>query len=241
MDDLCFYWKWHGQARGLNHKLKNSPLIASYFLQKIIASNYLILAGYLESCLNELETAMRDDHIDKGTKDMTITISKQWAVLQSWSHRFPEYCGMLEDIHLMQSKLPEDALEKDSSEAWAECVEDFAAINHNMTRLRERTATLAESFVGLASMAGMQESLDEAKNVQILTLLGIFFLPLSWIASIFALEARPDPEGLKLYSKTAFPTAVGLTLVVLLSMALRRNFRHDHARRPAWWSNWKRL
>lgn len=42
------------------------------FLQKIVASYYTILAGYLESCLNELELSIRLTHVDKWPKHMTI-------------------------------------------------------------------------------------------------------------------------------------------------------------------------
>lgn len=197
----------------------DSILPVTVFLQKIVASNYMILSGYLESCLNELELAVRLAHVSKGAKNMTLQISEQWFILQSWCHRFPEYCGMLDDIRQLHAKLPRPGCPPGTApkpQVWDGCVEDFEAISAKMDALRRRTEVLADSFVGLASMAGMQESLDEARNVQILTFLGIFFLPLSWIASIFAIDDRPHPTGFPLYCKTAFPVAVGLTLLIAL-------------------------
>lgn len=217
MDDLCFYWKHHGD--GMIDPSVDSILSVMVFLQKIVASNYMILIGYLESCLNELELSVRLIHVSKGARNMTLQISEQWFILQSWCHRFPEYCGMLDDIRQSHAKLPKPGSPLNTTikrRTWDSCVEDFEAISARMDALRRRTELLADSFVGLASMAGMQESLDEARNVQILTFLGIFFLPLSWIASIFAIDDRPHPTGFPLYCKTAFPVAVGLTLLVAL-------------------------
>lgn len=223
MDDLCFYLEHYGTMEEQIPPSRAGPISMTFFLQKIIASNYMILAGYLDSCLNELELAIRLAHIRKGTKDSALNISENWSILQSWSHRFPEYCGMLKDILHIHSKQPQCS--EGERARWDECKQDFEAISARMDSLRERADLLAESFVGLASMAGMQESLDEAKNVQILTFLGIFFLPLSWVASIFAITERPDPQGFLLYCKTAFPTAFGLVLVVAACLFWRK--RHD--------------
>jgi hypothetical protein len=221
MDDICFYWKYHGSGMVQNTPDSAGILPVTVFLQKIVASNYMILAGYLESCLNELELSVRQAHVDKGARNMSLRISEQWSILQSWSHRFPEYCGMLDDIRrshakLLVSKPNSGSVTRPHRKWWHSCVEDFEAISSKMNALRQRTELLGESFVGLASMAGMQESLEEARNVQILTFFGIFFLPLSWIASIFAIEKRPDPTGFPLYCKTAFPVAFALTLIVAL-------------------------
>ncbi|KAL1878145.1 hypothetical protein Daus18300_002061 [Diaporthe australafricana] len=167
-----------------------SALPTTIFLQKIVSSNYMIFVGYLESCLNELETSIRLSHVDKGTRNMTLKVSELWSILQSWSHRFPEYCGMLDDILKSHAKLrppspsPNQPGPQPNARNWDGCFDDFEAISVKMNALRQRTELLAESFVGLASMAGMQESLDEARNVKILTLLGVFFLPLSWIAKV---------------------------------------------------------
>lgn len=135
---------------------------------------------------------------------------------------------MLDDILKSHAKLckPAKPGTPNNPLTWDACFEDFEAISVKMNALRQRTELLAESFVGLASMAGMQESLDEARNVQILTFLGIFFLPLSWIASIFAITERPDPTGFPLYCKTAFPVAVGLTFLVALYVFLWRRVVH---------------
>lgn len=76
MDDLCFYWKHHAVSTSAD-----TTLTATVFLQKIVSSNYMILVGYLESCLNELELSIRQSHIDKGTRNMTLNVSEQWSIL----------------------------------------------------------------------------------------------------------------------------------------------------------------
>ncbi|RYP69636.1 hypothetical protein DL771_006000 [Monosporascus sp. 5C6A] len=185
MDDLCFYWRTHGtlmvpeSTSGLPDSNAGTPgsnsgkpecpaLVATIFLHKIVASNYMILVGYLESCLNELEVAIQIKHIQEGKKHQTLDVSDQWSVFQSYAHRFPEYCAMVQDIVQVRKdvKLP-------MVNGWDGCTKDFEGIRDKLTMLRSRSEVLNESFIGLASMAGMQESLDEAKNVRILTFLAV--------------------------------------------------------------------
>jgi len=212
MDDLCFYWKTHGSLIGV----ENDPSLATIFLQKIIASNYSILVEYLKSQLNELEFDIVRTEIHEG-KNQALDVGHKWSVLQSWSHRFPEYGDMLHDILEIHKSTQQVAVRGD---AWAECNMDFEAINKRFSELRRRTEKLGESFIGLANMAGIQESLDEAKNVKVLTFLGLFFLPLSLLATIFAMGTTYGPGGpkFKVYFSVALPISGGLVIsaVVIL-------------------------
>ncbi|KAL9620768.1 MAG: hypothetical protein Q9160_004781 [Pyrenula sp. 1 TL-2023] len=219
MDDLCFYWTHHKEIC-----MSTSSLVATTFLQKIIASNYMMLEGYLGACLNELETDIRLTHIDKGKKNQTLQISEQWSILQSWSHRFPEYCGMIDDI-MSRRKIPGN---DSPPHEWTDCTRDFQEIKERMAELRRRAEMLNESFVGLAGMAGMQESLDEAKNVQLLTFLGLFFLPLSYISSLFAMPENYGPEKSRfwIYCSIAFPFALGFQSLGWLFIYLIRPKLH---------------
>ncbi|OCK89139.1 uncharacterized protein K441DRAFT_681398 [Cenococcum geophilum 1.58] len=228
LDDLCFYWKTcHTQIKNF----RENPLFASIFLQKIIASNYMTLVGYLEANLSELETAIILSEIKERKKHQALDVTEKWSILQSWSHRFPEYCGMIDDLLEWHSipKLPPNI-----KDAWENCEKDFKDIQRRLSNLRSRTQLLSESFVGLATMAGIQESLDEAKGVKVLTFLGFFFLPLSLISALFTL---PDEYGLGkgrfwLYAAIAFPTAAVITCVATtLVFGWRANFGKQYYRR----------
>jgi hypothetical protein len=54
-----------------------------------------------------------------------------------------------------------------------------------------RIQLLSDSFVGLANMAGIQESLDEAKAVKLLAVLDFFFVPMLFVVSVFAMPNHP--------------------------------------------------
>lgn len=216
MEDLIFYWENHTISGGANRN-SNSALGTTFFLQKIIASNYMILVGYLEACLNELEFAIAVSSVEKGVHQI-LHVSEQWSSLQSWSHRFPEYCAAVGDIlRQLKHNLPEEDTKR------REWIEDFEGIRDRLGELRARTQVLSESFVGLASMAGIQESLEEAKNVKILTIMGVFFLPLSWISSLFAMNEKYLPTTPKFtdYVRIAFPVAGGLTALVVMILYYR--------------------
>ena len=209
LDDLCFYWKNHHNR--IKH-VRESPLLATIFLHKIIASHYMILAGYLEASINELETAIMLSEVKEGAKHQALDVTEKWSILQSWSHRFPEYCGMIDDL-LDWHPVPN--LPTNCKDAWEDCQKDFKGIQRRLGNLRSRAQLLSESFVGLASMAGIQESLDEAKGVKVLTFLGFFFLPLSLISSLFAMpdDYGPEKNRFWLYAAIAFPTATFITVV----------------------------
>jgi hypothetical protein len=212
MDDLIFYWTTHEEPG-----ISKTPLAATIFMQKIIASNYMILLGYLEACLNELETDIRLTHIGKGEKDQALKVVEHWSILQSWSHRFPEYCGAINDI--LSRRTPPD--HPSPPQQWQGCTKDFEAIGNQLSKLWKRTETLSDSFVGLANVAALQASLDEARNIKILTVLGLFFLPLTYIATLFAIpgiefphDPAPGQHRGWVYAAIAVPVAVSLPILI---------------------------
>lgn len=219
LDDLSYYFKTDSASSKVT-----CPFAATRLAQKIVASNYMILLGYLDSCVNELEFAIRREHIGKGQKDQSLAIAMQLEILQSWNHRLPEYCGMVDDI-LYRQGYPDPPKEPQALE---DCYKDFVGIKRKMDEVKRRAEVLDASFVGLFGMAGMRESLEEAENVRVLTFLGVFFLPLSWISSIFAMPDVYGPEKSRfwLYCAVAFPTAVSLTVVVIFLIWARRRGVH---------------
>ncbi|CAI6332887.1 unnamed protein product [Periconia digitata] len=224
LDDLCHYWQKHGgMVSGLSDGMKTSSILVTVCLQKIIASNYMILIGYLEANVNELETAILLYPVQEKRKHQTMQVTEQWAILQSWSHRFPEYNGMIDDILDWHFKAASGCDAK-VIEEWEKCTNDFKAIKRRLDILRDRTQLLSDSFVGLASMAGIQESLDEAKAVKLLTVLGFFFVPLSLVSSLFAMPNKdtlinvPSTgvlSGFRYYALIAFTVSGGMTFFVV--------------------------
>lgn len=228
LDDLCFYWKTHHERIKIS---RESPLLASISLQKIIASHYMILVGYLESSINELETAIMLSEVKEGAKHQALDVSEKWSILQSWSHRFPEYCGMLDGVLEWHSRAD---LSSSVHGPWKTCETDFKGIQRKLGNLRDRAQLVSDSFVGLASMAGIQDSLDEAKGVKVPTLLGFFFPPLSLISSLFAMPDRygPEQDRFWLYAPIAFPTATLITVVTELVFGWQTYT-------PLWKQRWK--
>lgn len=224
LEDLCHYWEKHsGVVSHLSGDMKKTSILATICLQKVIASNYMILIDYLEANVNELETAILLHQVQENKKHQTMHVTEQWSILQSWSHRFPEYGGMIDDIldwHSEASSKCDDTVKTE----WEKCTKDFKAIKRRLDILRERTQLLSDSFVGLASMAGIQESLDEAKAVKLLTVLGFFFVPLSLVSSLFAMPNKDTlihvPStgvlgGFRYYALIAFTVSGGMTFFVV--------------------------
>jgi hypothetical protein len=216
LDDLYYYLSKHGdRVPKAYNPYKDGALMSTLFLQKIVASNYMILVGYLESNLNELETAILQMEIKKQKRHQVSGVEEKYTVLQSWSHRLPEYGGMVDDI-LRWHASAGHGLPKALRQQWAGCTKDFREVQRRLNIVRNHTQVLNESFVGLASMAGMQESLDETKAVKLLTLLGFIFVPCSTVATMFSMPAHAPTKngGFGFFAMVAFSISGILTVIM---------------------------
>jgi hypothetical protein len=56
---MCYYLSKHGaQLEPSHNHFAGRALMSTYFLQKMAASNYMILVGFLDATLNELQVAI---------------------------------------------------------------------------------------------------------------------------------------------------------------------------------------
>ena len=205
LEDLCYYWTHHG---GLIDKVDN-PGISQVFLLKIIASHYILLTEYLNGLANELSFKL-----SRTFDDMDIpSLESDWNDLQSWIPRVTEYLDRVEDINAYLA-VHNEAL----NQPWTDSKPDFKLIHHNLDKIKGRCEGFVNSFMGLASIVGNRQSLEEAKSVHILTVLGTFFIPLSFSATLFSMSGTyiPGSPGFTIYLAVALPLAAVVSFVAFL-------------------------
>ena len=115
-------------------------------------------------------------------------------------------------------------LTKNTTRHWMRTTEDFTNIEEQFLSLRQKAESLLNSFTGLAGMVGNRQSLDEARSVGLLTVLGIAFVPLSLVASLFSMsdEYRPGAGNFWVYFAVSIPFVALMFAMALLSMYWRK-------------------
>ena len=217
LEDICYYWTHHASCIDI----QDDPSISTLFLQKIIASNYMVLIGYVKAMLSTLEWSLSRQNQD--ISEIKIAWAEQrWSDLQSWSRRCSEYC---ENVESTMDSLRIPLLEADASKDWISCEKDFHLISRKVIGLKKRSDALISSLTGLAGILGNRQtlkeasrSLHEAKSVKILTLLGMMFAPLFLTSGIFSMGEKflPGAAYFWVFVAVAIPLVLIVFAVVFL-------------------------
>lgn len=203
-DDICYYFKHNG----VDVDISDDPRSTLVFAQMIVASQYMLLIQYTRSLLNHLAWVLsrRDSFADLNVD----WVEERWSDLLSFHRRCDDHRGNIQAI--IAGLSPEDMTTKERS--WTDVRVDFAHIERQFGRLQEKSDSLISSFTGLASIVGNRQSLAEARSVRLLTLLGLTFLPLSFISGLFSMATPYSPGN----SSFWIYFAVSLPLMLLVFM-----------------------
>jgi hypothetical protein len=230
LEDICFYLTEH--AEDLNLSLED-PSIATIFLKKIAASNWLQLVDYFSFSAHNLEHHFsRNEHFNVFT---IKTMERWWADLHMWHRRCVLHCEEVEAI-LVALRIPEDWMPNGEIEANAmDSGEDFAYIYKRLLWIKHRFELLMNSATGLNAIAGNKEAaaqnsrftqrareeskrfVQEARKASILTFLATVFVPLAVTAGIFSMSAdwAPGDDKFGYYWAISLPVRFSLRWSIL--------------------------
>lgn len=115
--------------------------------------------------------------------------------------------------------------------------EDFERILGYMVEYQQRIDRLTSIVTAIISMQDSQRSREDNKNVARLTWLATFFIPLSFVASLFSMteDISSIRQTIKWYFATSLPLALlslGLAMVLTLPSVSEARKSHLH-----WWRN----
>ncbi|KAF7509271.1 hypothetical protein GJ744_008165 [Endocarpon pusillum] len=148
----------------------------------------------------------------------SVWVEQTWSDLNSFHQRIQTHH---QNIAMLTADLE---LKKSIAIGWIRTTEDFAHIEDQFLSLRQKAENLLDAFTGLAGMVGNRQSLDEARSVGILTVLGVTFVPLSLVASLFSMsdEYRPGAGDFWVYFAVSIPFVALMFALAFLSMYWRK-------------------
>jgi Mg2+ and Co2+ transporter CorA len=175
LEDLIYYYE--NRSDVLTKEEWGTPKGATIFAKKIVAAHYLQLVDYIKVMLPSLEVAEQE----------------QWKALQTTSRRCGNYRDDIEDTLLSLGYALDTTIAKRGYD-WKDCETDYRYIYFRLQILKERTDNLMASMTGLASIAGNQQNLEEAKRLKRLNLLALLFIPLAYTSSLFSMQDEFAPN-----------------------------------------------
>lgn len=224
LQDMCHYLE--NYAHLLDETAWENPSTSSLFLKKMVAAYYLQLIDYIKAMLPSLELKLTTAWVDE---------QEQWRSLQTISRRCGNYRDDIEDT-LLSLGYPLEVLQSDNTPDWRDCQKDFQYIYFRLKVLKQRADTLMQAMTGLASIAGNRQSLEEAKRVKRLTLLGLLFIPLAYTASLFSMQDNYAPNKPQFWVYWA--SALGLVAVTFLLTWLLDSALDEEAQ---WKTRWLKV
>ncbi|KAK7747517.1 hypothetical protein SLS53_001772 [Cytospora paraplurivora] len=240
---------------GSGHK-SSEICVPTQALLHLICNEWLTMADYLKTRLNQVdwEIAFPWDFISKDDQ-----IDSALMKLHQWRRVVPVYREMLAETFLRVFRetahptkinpTPSDPAEKESSALddlrSAECVNayksDFSLVLSYMEEYQERIDRLTNVVTAVINMQDSRRGFKDNRNLQWLTWLATFFIPLSFVATMLSMSSDPWElgESTKLWAEVSIPSGLLiLSMILLMSIAkcrraIRKFFRERFVE-PEW-------
>lgn len=212
-DDLAFYIATHGNLVGID-----SPDTIAMFIKKIVASHYTRQFDFFRRNLREVQRFMRQPS-DFSKVDLA-SVEANWSDIQTIERRLDKARCDLEHI-LIQIGASLDPPHLDRITSWQDTSSDFRFLYHRFIYLQQSAEQINSSITGLAGIVGnrqafkdQQLSLHAAEKSRGLTFIGLVFIPLAFVSSLFSMSEPYGPGGDRfwLYFAISVPVALGVIM-----------------------------
>ena len=220
LDDMVFYLQTHSNTLDLTDP--GSPRI---FVEKLVASQYLKLAEFIQSVIERIQfnLSRRQDL----TSFAVAAVEEQWSDVQGLERRIGEYKDDLEAI-MLQLRIPFGNPNLKDVTDWEDSTPDYQYLYLRFKEISRRANSLNGSTAALAGLTNnrhavkaqelaleaTERSIREAKSVKALTILGLVFVPLAYVATLFSMSDSYGPGGELFW--VYFVVAIPLTGLILL-------------------------
>ena len=216
LDDVVFYIKTHSNALDLT-----DPDSLRTFVEKITASHYLKLARFIQTVIEKVQfnLSRRQDL----TSFAIAAVEEQWSDVQALERRIGEYKDDLEAI-MLQSRIPFESPNLKHAVDWKDRAADYQFLYMRFKEIGQRANSLNGSTAALAGLTNnrhavkaqdlvleaTERSIREAKSAKALTMLGVVFIPLAYVSSLFSMSDpyRPGEKLFWVYFVVALPLIV---------------------------------
>ena len=203
----------------------SDPTSPRIFIEKFVASQYLKLAEFIQSVIErtQFNLSRRQDL----TSFAIAAVEEQWSDVQGLERRIGEYKDDLEAI-MLQLWIPFGNPNLKDVTDWKDSTPDYQYLYLRFKEISRRANGLNGSTAALAGLTNnrhavkaqelaleaTERSIREAKSVKALTILGVVFVPLAYVATLFSMSDSYGPGGELFW--VYFLVAIPLTGLILL-------------------------
>lgn len=225
-------------------------------LLHLICNEWLTMTDYIKTRLNQVdwEIAFPWDFLSKDDQ-----IDRALTKLHQWRRVVPVYREMLADtflrvfretanptkisptLHDHANTKPSALDELRSTECISAYKKDFALVLSYMEEYQERIDRLTNVVTAVINMQDSRRGFKDNRNLQWLTWLATFFIPLSFVATMLSMSSDPWElgESTKLWAEVSIPSGLLiLSMILLMSIAkcrrAIRKFFTEHFVEPEW-------
>lgn len=210
LDDLLFYVT----QRLSNFPFPNTPDMPALLLKKLVLSHTVAHIQYLTAVLNTLELYLRRS----GANIEALSwLESGLGDVFAWGRRLSAYCEQTESA--LDSLGISPVVPSNCMTSVDNCDKDFQYVHRRMLNLKDRTRDLLSSVNGFMSVLEARRSLQEAKSVKMLTILGILFLPFAFTSGILSMgdNFAPGKSKFWVYWAVSGPFILLLFLIAILT------------------------
>jgi len=200
------YWTMNVPA---SFNPKDPTLVSlSYYPLRVVAAEWVKYVAVMHNSIKQYEYSHENvsnfpNELDKLNSDLRD--------LQSWRRRS---MLSLQKIHAIIRLLKWRKGSEPNQEFIEALLEDFRYVATNMEDAGRRLESMLPVVTSLVQIVDARRSFAETANVSRLTILALVFVPLSFISTLFSMDASIAPGGP--YFWVYLAVAVPVTLLVLL-------------------------
>lgn len=198
--DLIYYWQ-KKPPPGFN---SDNPTLLSlaYYPLKIAAAEWVI---YIEAMSNIIKQYEYSTEVTTGSavtgQERLTTIDADLRALQVWGRR------SLQTLYKLRSGLRflKYRTKDVQDDEYLTLVDDYEHLVSMVDIYRHRLETLVPLLTSVVQITDTRRSLREAANVTRLTNLALFFVPLSFVSSLFSINEGVPARVYGIYCAVAIP------------------------------------
>lgn len=216
LDDIIFYTQNHSKVLNLD-----DPTSLRIFAEKIVACHYLKLVEFHQTVIEKIQFNL--SRLQDLTSFAMAAVEEQWSGVQALERTVGEHKDDLEAV-MLQLQIPLESPDLARLKDWKDNVPDYQYLSLRLKEIGQRANGLNGSTAALAGLTNnrhavqaqelvleaTERSIREAKSVKALTILGIIFIPLAYVASLFSMSDgyRPGEKLFWVYFAVALPLVV---------------------------------
>ena len=207
LEDLSYYWT------SLPPHFNNtsaSLMSLSYYPLRIVAAEWVKYIAVMQTSIKQYEYSGKElpNFLDELQK-----LHSNLRTLQSWRRRIMSTQQKIKAASRLLKNW-QDMDEPLESKIVAPVLEDYKFIADNIDESGRRLENMLPVVTSLVQIVDSQRSFAETENITRLTILALVFVPMTFISSIFSMNAENGPGGR--YFWVYFAVSLPMTAVVLV-------------------------